>query len=110
MTEPTILGHLRSFAAEVTRKMTALVAGEPEDQLRSPLESLLAGVAGVLGLTVVPIGETHLPDRTGTPDFAVTVGGLSHRVHGVQGAWHGRSSRAVPWARPGAVGPVQSTS
>lgn len=76
MTGPKLLGHLQSFAAEVTRKMTALVAGEPEDQLRSPLESLLAGAAEVFGLTVVAVGEAHLPDRIGTPDYAVTVGGL----------------------------------
>ncbi len=41
MTKPDqlIFQALQQFAASVTAKMKALAAGEPEDQLRSPLAS-----------------------------------------------------------------------
>ena len=71
-----MLPILGDFAAEVTRKAQALVGGEPEEQLRAPLEGLLSSGGQCLGLIVVPVGEAHLADRIGTPDYAIVVDGL----------------------------------
>ncbi|RJP35434.1 MAG: DNA methyltransferase [Phycisphaerales bacterium] len=50
--------------------------GEPEDQLRAPLERLIRGLAELLNFptgAVVTIGETSIADLKTRPDFAVTV-------------------------------------
>ena len=47
----------------------------PEDQLRTPLEGLIANLAELTGLppgTVVAVGETSLADLKTRPDYAVT--------------------------------------
>lgn len=49
--------------------------GEPEDQMRGPLETLLASVATALGVSVVPHGETSLSELRVRPDYAIAVGG-----------------------------------
>ena len=67
---------LQSFSAAVTAKTTQLTAGEPEDQLRGPFESLMASVATALSWNLVCIGETPLPDRLGRPDYAVPLNRL----------------------------------
>ncbi len=67
----TILSILQDFAQSVSAKMSQLTAGEPEDQLRGPFETLLKDVGAGLGWKVVPTGETPLPDRLGRPDYAV---------------------------------------
>ncbi|MBM3188945.1 MAG: DNA methyltransferase, partial [Chloroflexi bacterium] len=66
-----IYNALQEFAASVTAKMTQLVVGEPEDQVRAPFENLMAAVAEALGCNLVCTGETPLPDRLGQPDYAV---------------------------------------
>jgi len=68
---PDILAALRRFADTVTAKMTALTAGEPEDQLRGPFEALVQEVAQALVLDLICTGETKLPGRLGKPDYAV---------------------------------------
>lgn len=67
---------LRRFAAAIHDKFASLLTGEPEDQLRSPFEQLLADCGGQLGQPVLAIGETLLGDGVGKPDFGVSVGGL----------------------------------
>ena len=67
---------LRRFAAAIQEKFASLLTGEPEDQLRSPFEQLLADCGGQLGQPVLAIGETLLLDGGGKPDFGVSVGGL----------------------------------
>ncbi len=55
-----------------------LVSGEPEDQLRAPLEGLLADLAALAGFSegaVTAIGEHSLSDLKTRPDYAVTVDG-----------------------------------
>ena len=64
---------LQSFAREVKEKMTQLIYGDPEDQLRAPFETFLRNVADALGWKIVCIGETRLPNRLGRPDYAVYV-------------------------------------
>jgi hypothetical protein len=72
----TIRESLQSFAQAVMAKMSQLTPGEPEDQLRGPLENLMAVAARALGLNVVCTGETKLPGRLGKPDYAVHVNKL----------------------------------
>jgi len=55
--EKVILPALKKFSAAVTAKMTALTAGEPEDQLRGPLEASMQEVGHALALKVVSTGE-----------------------------------------------------
>ena len=67
---PSIHAALQKFAASVTDKMTQLILGEQEDQLRSPFEIFMDDAAQVFGWKVVCIGETSL-DQIGRPDYAV---------------------------------------
>ena len=52
------------------------ITGAPEDQLRSPLEGLVADLAQLAGLprdAVAAIPETTLSELSTRPDFAVTL-------------------------------------
>jgi hypothetical protein len=69
--DKAILAALRKFADAVTEKMNALIAGEPEDQLRGPFEVFMEEAGKALALKVVCAGETRLPGRLGKPDYAV---------------------------------------
>ena len=66
------------FGLEATSKLSNPgAAGVPEDQLRAPLETLVADLAELAGLrsgTVVMVGETSLADIKTRPDYAVTLG------------------------------------
>ena len=62
---------LQGFASAVTEKMTQIISGEPEDQLRAPFESFMSSTASALGWDVVCTGEMHLPNRLGKPDFGI---------------------------------------
>ena len=70
---------ISNFGRETKAKLTNPGAsGAPEDQLRSPLEALVADLAGLAGLTprtVVAVGESSLADLKTRPDFAVTLNG-----------------------------------
>lgn len=65
-----------AFGREAQAKLANPVAsGAPEDQLRAPLEMLVANLAELTGLrpgTVVMVGETSLADIKTRPDYAVT--------------------------------------
>jgi len=65
------------FGATLKPKLSRMgAAGAPEDQLRAPLESLLADVASILGFRtseVVPVGEASLSALKTRPDYAVKV-------------------------------------
>lgn len=51
-------------------------SGQPEDQLRSPFEGLLADMAGIASVSnVEAVGESALAEIKTRPDYAVTVGG-----------------------------------
>ena len=53
--------------------------GEPEDQLRGPLENLIADLNRLIGRAaagVTVIGEVRIPELMTRPDYAVTRGGL----------------------------------
>ena len=65
------------FGASAAAKLSNPVAdGQPEDQLRGPLESLIADFAALLDFdegAVVTVGESSLSDLKTRPDYAVTV-------------------------------------
>lgn len=54
-------------------------AGEPEDQLRKPLENLIEAVNALIGKEaegIKAIGEVRLPELMTRPDYAITRQGL----------------------------------
>jgi len=65
------------FGKTAAAKLSHVAAsGEPEDQLRAPLERLLDDLAALAGFAagqVVAIGESHLSDLKTRPDYAITV-------------------------------------
>ena len=76
MSANDIYNALCDFADDVTQKFNGVVVGENEEQLRAPFETLIGAVAASLKMDVVCVGETHLPDRLGKPDYGVMAGGL----------------------------------
>ena len=70
---------ISDFGAVASKKLgNRAASGEPEDQLRAPLEALLHDVAALCGFTpgaVVAVGESSLSDLKTRPDYAVTVQG-----------------------------------
>lgn len=69
----TILLQLQQFAATATAKLKALT-GEPEEQLRAPLETFFQDAGKAFGMKVRALGEVHVKSM-GKPDFAVTCNG-----------------------------------
>lgn len=67
----TMIDALKHFADSVKSKMNQITTGEPEEQLRAPFEEFMKTVGGLLGVQVVPTGETLLADRLGKPDYAI---------------------------------------
>ncbi len=65
---------LETFAAEARAKLQLPGSGEPEDQLRAPLEGFLKSVGAMFGMTVVPKGEVRVRG-VGRPDYAVYCNG-----------------------------------
>jgi hypothetical protein len=66
---------LEEFAREVTRKSKSSVAGDPEAQLRGPLEVFMGAAASALGHDTIIKGESRV-DELGRPDFAISVKNL----------------------------------
>lgn len=66
-----------AFGAAVKAKLASpAITGEPEDQLRAPLEALVGDLAEIAGLppgTVHLVGETKLAHLKTRPDYAVSV-------------------------------------
>jgi Type ISP C-terminal specificity domain/N-6 DNA Methylase len=73
----TLREAISKFGAEAKAKLANVAArGEPEDQLRAPLERLFSDLAELCGLprlAVVTVGESSLTDLKTRPDYAVTV-------------------------------------
>lgn len=81
-----------AFGARVAEKLDR--GGDPEDQLRSPLEELLRQLGQHVGVDAVPYGEVRLRAVRARPDFAVDVAGvrvgyveLKAPGHGVPSSW-----------------------
>ncbi|WP_375381612.1 type ISP restriction/modification enzyme [uncultured Sphingomonas sp.] len=65
------------FGAAAKAKLANVAAtGQPEDQLRGPLEALIPALASAAGIAgeVVLVGETSLADLKTRPDYSVTLG------------------------------------
>ena len=74
---PTLRSAIATFGASAKAKLAnPAAAGEPEDQLRAPLEHLLVDLAELCGLArsaVAAVGESPLADLKTRPDYAITV-------------------------------------
>lgn len=68
---------LATFGTEAKAKLTNVAAkGEPEEQLRAPLEGLITNLAEICGFPrkdIAAVGETSLSELKTRPDYAVTV-------------------------------------
>src|SRR5690349_14393313 len=78
MSDTTSLAMCASrFGKAVKAKLSSdAIDGEPEDQLRAPIEYLILDLAALCGLpanAVVAVGETALGDLKTRPDYAITV-------------------------------------
>ena len=75
----TLQDAISRFGHETKAKLTSPGAsGAPEDQLRAPLEVLIADLAALAGIapeTVVAVGESSLADLKTRPDYAITRNG-----------------------------------
>lgn len=71
--QAAIAAALSVFGAAVKPKLAG--PGQPEDQMRGPLETLLISVAKDLGLSLNPVGETSLSDLKLRADYAIEVDG-----------------------------------
>ena len=72
----TLKSAIASFGAAAKAKLDNIAAsGEPEEQLRSPLEALILDMVELVGTpraAVTCVGETSLSDLKTRPDFAIT--------------------------------------
>ncbi|MGH6970444.1 MAG: type ISP restriction/modification enzyme, partial [Caulobacteraceae bacterium] len=72
----TLAEAVSVFGAAATAALSnPAISGEPEDQLRAPLDVLvkaLAPLSGLAGHDIQLVGETRLSDLMVRPDFAVT--------------------------------------
>ncbi|GAB5427422.1 MAG: hypothetical protein Devi2KO_08810 [Devosia indica] len=77
MTIKTLEEAVSAFGKSTTAKLSnPAIAGAPEDQLRGPLEVLMADLAEIAGHApgaVSVVGETTLSEDRTRPDYAVTV-------------------------------------
>ena len=64
------------FGASAKAKLSNFASvGQPEDQLRAPLETLFAGLSALASVKQVTlVGEASLADLKTRPDYAVTAG------------------------------------
>ena len=73
----TLRSAVATFGADVKTKLANVAAkGQPEDQLRAPLERLVLDMAELCGLrrnAVAPVGESSVTELKTRPDYAITV-------------------------------------
>jgi hypothetical protein len=61
---------LEDFANSIKAKFALAGSGEPEDQLRAPLETLFEAYGRIINREILLTGQHLLKDRVGKPDFA----------------------------------------
>src|SRR5437870_2020396 len=68
---------IAQFGADAKAKLAnPAVLGEPEDQLRAPLEQLIGDLAQLCGVPIAQataVGESSLSDLKTRPDYAITI-------------------------------------
>ena len=73
----TLAEAISAFGADAQAKLSnSAVTGQPEDQLRKPLDNLFEALAELTGKTgmVTLVGETPLAGMQTRPDYSVTIG------------------------------------
>jgi len=79
-----VAAAVATFGAAVKAKLTnAAAVGQPEDQLRAPLEDLFRALSVAAGKppgAVVLVGESSLADLKTRPDYSVTMGAGAARA------------------------------
>lgn len=77
MASKTVAAAVSAYGSQVKAKLTNPAAlGEPEDQLRAPLEALIRDLAEISSLApghVGLVGETRIADLKTRPDYAVSI-------------------------------------
>src|SRR5215210_684449 len=72
----TLRKAIATFGSDAKAKLANVATtGEPEDQLRAPLEHLIFDLTELCGLprtAVAAVGETSLADLKTRPDYAIT--------------------------------------
>lgn len=71
---PILFAPLSAFATDVSDKLKLPGTGEPEEQLRAPLERCIEAIGKRFGMQVVCQGEFHIKD-IGRPDYAIYCNG-----------------------------------
>lgn len=71
-----LYASLKEFARQLTDKFSARASGEPEDQLKAPVEQLFSAYGRIVSGKIVLKGESLLHDRLGRPDYAAHVSSL----------------------------------
>lgn len=78
--DETVASAVSAFGKAAKSKLTAVsMSGQPEDQLRGPIEQLWASLCSATGKSVdklTMVGETSLADLAVRPDYAVEYNGL----------------------------------
>jgi hypothetical protein len=67
---------LLAFAETLQRNFASRVAAQPEDQLKSPVQTLLKAIGKTFQLDLDSRTEAHAYGVVGRPDIGVSVGGL----------------------------------
>ncbi|WP_171074154.1 type ISP restriction/modification enzyme [Nonomuraea basaltis] len=92
------------FGKSATAKLRG--DGQPEDQLRAPLEELFKDIATALGVSVDMFGETSLATLAVRPDYGVNVAGarvgyieLKAPGRGVPDTWKPNKHEKIQWEK-----------
>ena len=76
MTPGSIFDVLQDSAASLTKTYSSMLGGQPEDQLKGPVQELLRAVGATMNFDVSSATETAV-QGAGRPDIAVGIGGLT---------------------------------
>ena len=71
-----LLPSLRAFCTDLTAKFQAQAAGDPEDQLKPPVDALLRAFGDLSDHSLVAKGESQ-QKGIGRPDFVIVADGLT---------------------------------
>ena len=104
--EEALSAAVSAFGAAVQPRL-ASGQGEPEDQMRGPLETLLGTFAAAIGVSFTAVGEASLSDLKVRPDYAALVNGAINGYIEVKapgkgaspGAWKATSHDAEQWEK-----------
>jgi hypothetical protein len=68
---------LKRLATEVSRKFSlSSISFNPEDQLKSPIETLLKDIGNLLQLNINSVTEVQEKALSGRPDFGIAINQL----------------------------------